>query len=353
MANTVMAQHSATSLAWSYPDGLYLYGQFLLYQRTKDPKLLAYIQSWADHYIDSTGHINNTFGSLDSTQPGVVYLALYQQTGQTKYKNAATQIETRLEHSNYPRVDGALQHATSRPSQLWGDGTFMATPFLARYENLIGDKGIARNDAINNLLIYYKHLNRGNGLLWHAYDAAAKQSWVVPGTNHSPETWCRAMGWFSMATVMVLDATPADTPGRSQVITNFQTLAAGIKKYQDPKTGRWFQVVDKGNMSDNWTETSCSSMFTYSLSRAAQAGYIDASYQSVARVGYLGPNGDGKGGVLGKISLDSSNHVVLTDISIGTNVGDYAYYIGRTRATNDFHGLGSFMIMNEQLRGTT
>ena len=93
-------------------------------------------------------------------------------------------------------------------------------------------------------------------------------------------------------------------------------------------------------------------MFTYALSRGAQAGYIDASYQSVARTGYLGPNGDGKNGVLGKISLDSSKHVVLTDICIGTNVGDYAFYIGRPRATNDFHGLGAFLIMNEQMMRT-
>lgn len=38
--------------------------------------------------------------------------------------------------------------------------------------------------------------------------------------------------------------------------------------------------------------------------------------------------------------------------SNGTNVGDYAYYVARTRATNDFHGLGAFLIMNEQLRTT-
>ena len=64
MAKTVMDQHSATSLSWSYPNGLYLYGQYLLYQRTQDPNLLKYIQSWADHFIDSSGHISNSFGSL-------------------------------------------------------------------------------------------------------------------------------------------------------------------------------------------------------------------------------------------------------------------------------------------------
>ena len=57
--------------------------------------------------------------------------------------------------------------------------------------------------------------------------------------------------------------------------------------------------------------------------------------------------------VVGRISLDSAGHTQLAQICIGTNVGDYAFYIGRPRATNDFHGLGSFLIMSEQLRRTT
>jgi len=177
-------------------------------------------------------------------------------------------------------------------------------------------------------------------MLWHAYDASASQSWVVHGTNHSPESWCRADGWFAMSSVMVLDATPAGTPGRTQVLTHLQHLAAAIRTDQDPASGRWFQVVDKGTQKGNWTETSCSSMFTYTISRAVQQGYLDASYKTVATRGYAG--------VLQRISNPATPHLI--DICIGTNVGNYAYYIGRTRATNDFHGLGSFLIMNEQLR---
>jgi unsaturated rhamnogalacturonyl hydrolase len=358
LIDSVMAAHSATSLSWSYPNGLYLYGQYLVYQRlpASNPKkaaYLSYIRAWADHYIDANGHLTNSFGSLDSTQPGVVYLALYEQTKLTKYKNAALQIEQRLEHSTYPRTsDGALEHAVARPNQLWADGTFMALPFLARYENLIGDSGIARADAIKNLRLYFSHLKRSNGLLYHAYDESATQSWVVPGTHHSPESWCRAIGWFGMASVMVLDVTPVGAPGRSTVISNLKLLAAGIKTFQDSATGRWFQVVDKGSRADNWTETSCSSMFSYTISRGVENGYLDASLKPVADKGYAGPKLDGKGGVLAKISLDSAGHTQLTDICIGTNVGDYAFYIGRPRATNDFHGLGSFLIMSEQLRRT-
>ena len=55
-------------------------------------------------------------------------------------------------------------------------------------------------------------------------------------------------------------------------------------------------------------------------------------------------------GVLQQIALGSDNRTNLREICIGTNVGDYSFYIARPRATNDFHGLGAFLIMNEQLR---
>lgn len=42
--------------------------------------------------------------------------------------------------------------------------------------------------------------------------------------------------------------------------------------------------------------------------------------------------------------------VNLATISVGTNVGNYSYYVNRTQATNDNHGLGAYLIMFEQLR---
>ncbi len=350
MVNSTMATSTPGTIGgWSYPVALYLYGQYLVYQRTHDAKLLAFIEQWADRFVQSDGTISNSFSSLDSMEPGLVLDMLYSATHLAKYKTAATTIYNRLEGGSYPRTsDGGLWHATSRQHQLWGDGTFMALPFLVNFGALVGSstqRSTAYTDAINQLIIYNKHLQDPNGLLYHAYDESGTQSWVVPGTNHSPETWCRATGWYSMASVIVLDTVPTTQANRSQVITILQRLVTAMKKYQDPATGRWFQVVDKGSRSDNWTETSCSSMFTYAISRAVEKGYVDPSFKSVATAGY--------NGVLQRISLDSSKHTQLTEICIGTNVGDYAFYIGRPRATNDFHGLGSFLIMNEQLRRTT
>ncbi|MEV6415560.1 glycoside hydrolase family 88 protein [Kribbella sp. NPDC051718] len=341
MVDSTMARYTPSSLGgWSYTNGLYLYGQYLVYQRTHNPKYLAYIKSWVDRFVDSSGNIDNSFGNLDSMLSGRLLVILHHETGQERYKIAATKIRNRLK--TYPRTaDGGFWHATSRQHQLWGDGVFMVNPFLAEYGREFGDSAYTNKETVDQLLTYASHLQRSTGLLRHAYDESHTQSWADPSTGQSPEVWCRAEGWYGMAAIDVLEVIPANQPHRAELLQVLAKLIAAYKTYQDPATGRWFQVVDKGGRSDNWTETSCSSMYTFVISRAVQRGYVDASYNAVAQRGYQG--------VLAKLSLGSDARTNLKDISIGTNVGDYAYYIARDRATNDRHGLGAFLIMNEQL----
>ncbi|MFH9548354.1 glycoside hydrolase family 105 protein [Streptomyces sp. NPDC017435] len=328
---------------WSYPVGLYLYGQYLTYRRTHEPRYLAYIKSYVDRFVHDDGTIDQNFNSLDSMQAGRLLVILHHETGQDRYRKAARKIRDRL--NSYPRTsDGGFWHAdtSSRAHQLWSDGVYMVNPFLVEYGAEFGDTAYANDEAARQLSVYGRRLQVPNGLLRHAYDESKTVSWADPQTGLAPESWCRAVGWYSMAIVDVLDALPARHARRPQLLGILRNLAAGLERYQDPVSGRWFQVIDKGSRSGNWTETSCSSMFTYALSRGAQQGYIDAHYQSVARSGYEG--------VLARISLGPDGRTDLTDISIGTNVGDYDFYVARPRETNDFHGLGAFLIMNEQLR---
>jgi unsaturated rhamnogalacturonyl hydrolase len=342
VTSTMKRYTPATVGGWSYPVGLYMYGQYLVYKRTHNPAYLSYIKAWADRFVDSSGHINQSFDSLDSMEPGRVLVALHHETGDIRYAKAAAQIRARL--TTYPRTsDGGFWHATtaSRAHQLWGDGTFMLNPFLVEYGQEFGDTAYADAETVEQLTVYGDHLQQPSGLLRHAYDESRTASWSNPATGLSPEVWCRADGWYGLAIVDVLDKTPAGQPGRARLLGILGNFAAGIERYQDPVSGRWFQVVDKGTQAGNWTETSCSSMFAYTLSRAAQQGYIDSHYATVAQKGYHG--------VLQRMSVGSDGLTNLSAVSIGTNVGDYAYYIARTQATNDFHGLGAFLIMNEQL----
>jgi unsaturated rhamnogalacturonyl hydrolase len=344
MVNSTMARFTPSTIGgWSYPVGLYLLGQYYVYKRTGNAAYFTYVRQWVDRFVASDGSIGQSFNNLDSMLAGRLLLVMYSETGQAKYRTAAQKIRTRF--NTYPRTtDGGFWHSTSdsRAWQLWSDGVFMSMPFLAEYGKVVGDSTYAWDEATKQLVVYASHLQQPNGLMKHAYDEKRVQSWADPTTGLAPEFWCRAIGWFGMATVQILDVIPANHPRRAALVDIVRNLVRGFATYQDPATGRWFQVVDKGSRSDNWTETSCSSMYTYTIDKAIEKGYVDASYQPVADRGYQG--------VLNKISLGGDGRTNLTDISIGTNVGSYSYYIGRTRATNDFHGLGAFLIMNEQLR---
>ncbi|MGW1913096.1 glycoside hydrolase family 88/105 protein [Streptomyces sp. NPDC002076] len=345
VVDSTMARYTPAGIGgWSYPVGLYLYGQYLVYRRTHDPRLLSYIKAYVDRFVHSDGTIDQSFSSLDSMQAGRLLVILHHETGQDRYRKAAQRIRDRL--NSYPRTsDGGFWHAdtSSRAHQLWADGAYMVNPFLVEYGREFGDSAYTNDEAAKQLSVYGGHLQVANGLLRHAYDESRSASWSDPATGLAPEHWCRAVGWYAMALVDVLDAIPADQPRRPQLLKILGKLATALEKYQDPASGRWFQVMDKGSRPDNWTETSCSSMFTYALSRGVQQGYLDPHFRAVAQRGHQG--------VLARLSVGADGRTNLADISVGTNVGDYAYYVGRTRATNDFHGLGAFLIMNEQLRG--
>ncbi|MEV4056394.1 glycoside hydrolase family 88 protein [Amycolatopsis sp. NPDC049688] len=324
---------------WGYTLGLYLYGQYLFYKRTGEKKYLDYIVAWYDRFITDSG-ISNSFNNLDSMRSCQMLPLLYAETGRKKYKTAADQLRKRF--PSYPRTsDGGMFHATSKVGQLWGDGVYMAQPFLALYGAAFGDGDYCFEESAKNIVVYFSHLREpAKNLLYHAYDEDGSESWASGSGHHSKYHWARAIGWFGMATIDILEVLPADHPRRPALIDVVRFLAAGYQRYQDASTGRWYQVVDRGGDSKNWLETSASSMYTFTMARGVQRGYLPSSYQAVADKGYAG--------VLRKVSLGSDGLTNITDICEGTNVGDLSYYYGRARKTNDFHGLGAFLIMNEQ-----
>ena len=345
--STMKRYPTAESLkGWGYAKSLYLYGQYLVYLRTKDRRYLEHIKAWIDLHVDEQGTINRPINALDYMLPGNLLLILYKETGQEKYKLAAAHI--RKTFDTYPRTkDGGFWHANtkSREWQLWADGVFMSMPFLVRYGRMFGDSAYANDEATKQLLIYYEHLNNpATGLLHHAYDESGAQAWADPVTHRSAEFWCRAIGWYAMTLVEVLELLPKQHPKRAALVAVLQQLVKAFERYQDKQTGLWYQVVDKGHVPGNWLETSSSSMYTYATWMAVERGYVPKRYKAVALKGYKG--------VLTKLSIGPDGLTNLVDICEGTNVSDLAYYFARKRNENDFHGIGAFLIMNEQLRAS-
>ena len=83
-------------------------------------------------------------------------------------------------------------------------------------------------------------------------------------------------------------------------------------------------------------------MYSYIIDVAVKRGYVSKRYATVAQHGYEG--------VMSKVSIGDDGLVIIADICEGTNVADLAYYYGRKRPLNDPHGLGAFLIMNEEFR---
>lgn len=327
---------------WGYPYGLFLMGQFLVYKRTGNKQLLDYIIGFVDSHIDANGKPDLDIKTLDNVLCANLLVRLYEETHQQKYKNAATAF--RRVFDTYPRTtDGGFWHANNgtRDWQLWLDGNYMAVPFLLRYGRAFGDDKWANAEAVKQLTVYHSHLKSDRfGLLYHAYDESGKADWADPKTHHSDFFWARAMGWYGMAIIDTLDVIPHDQPGRADLIQILKELVVGLEHFQDPKTGLWFQVVDKPELPANWLETSCSSMYTYIMSVGVKRGYLDKHYRAVAKKGY--------DGVHSRLTLGADGLTNIEGICVGTNVGDLAWYLARPRETNDFHGLGAFLLMNEE-----
>jgi unsaturated rhamnogalacturonyl hydrolase len=120
------------------------------------------------------------------------------------------------------------------------------------------------------------------------------------------------------------------------MLTILTSLAAGLKANQDASTGLWYQVVDQGSKSDNWTETSASGMFVYALKVAVNRGYIDSSYSAVADKGWTG--------LQTKVTTDSIGPVINGAVpGMGVQTS-YSGYVGQGKASNSAHGLCAILL---------
>lgn len=95
-----------------------------------------------------------------------------------------------------------------------------------------------------------------------------------------------------MALIEVLDALPENYTRRQEVIDLLQKDLDAVIKWQDKKTGLWYQVMDapyhKSSVGDNYLESTCSSMFAYVLLKAWNKGYLGTKYRDAGIKAYQG-----------------------------------------------------------------
>ncbi|WP_456276437.1 glycoside hydrolase family 88/105 protein [Bacillus sp. AK128] len=339
LCDTVMNTYTPAELPpasrWHYHQGVFLCGMLSLWEQTKDEKYFQYTKDYVDNLVDDYGNFYFSRDELDSIQAGLLFYPLYKETGEEKYKLAAEKLR-----NLYPTLnktsEGGFWHKDKYPYQMWLDGLYMGGPFALHYAREFQEPDLV------DMVIHQEKLMRKNtkdektGLYYHGWDEKGQQPWVKEETNTAPEFWGRALGWYGLAVIDMIDLLPENHPKRLEWIGVIQDLVLSLTKFQDEETGLWHQIVDKGSNEENWLEASCSCLFLYTIAKAVRKQYVDEEYTTLVKKGF-------EGLIENKI-IETEDSAVLKDICIGTSIGVYDYYINRDRSENDLHGAGAFVL---------
>ena len=334
---------------WSYENGVVLKGIEQLWERTGNGDYLRYMQKQMDFFISEDGSVRgydlDEYNS-DHVTPGRICLTLYAVLGKEKYKKAADLMRSQLK--THPRTkEGGFWHKKIYPNQMWLDGLYMVEPFYAEYSQIFKEDNW--NDIANQFVWMEKHARDAKtGLLYHGWDESKEQKWANPQTGQSPHFWDRAMGWYAMALVDVLDYFPKTHPRRAELISILQRTAEALVKVQDTE-GVWWQVMDRAGDKGNYREASGSNMFVYALAKGVRLGYLDKKYTAHAERGYAGilkhfitDNADGSVNLEKTVSVSGLGGKPYRD-------GSYDYYLSEKTRQNDLKGVGPFIMASVEM----
>lgn len=333
-------------LKWDYCHGLELQAMLDVYDTYGNDKYFNYALAYADTMTNSDGTIvtyRPTELSLDRINSGKFYFRIYEQTKNEKYKKALDLLRSQLNHQ--PRTEeGGFWHKKIYPHQMWLDGIYMASPFYAEYAYR-NNRPQDYRDVIQQFLVIARHTyDPVNDVYRHAWDESKKMPWADKVTGQAPHSWGRAVGWYAMALVDVLDFIPKHESKRDSLLMILDKVASQIERLQDKKSGLWYQVLDRSGDTGNYLESSVSTMFVYTLLKAVRKGYLDERYLKVAGKGY-------RGIINNFIEVDKNGLVSITRACAVAGLGgkpyrsgDYDYYINEKIRANDAKAVGPFIM---------
>jgi unsaturated rhamnogalacturonyl hydrolase len=337
----------------AYPSGKWDYANFLFVSsllgidaRLGEPRYRPFAQQSLDSFLDQDGRAIHAFiledYNIDNVAPGRALFQLHAATQEPRYRHAIEILRQQLK--THPRTsEGGFWHKKRYPHQMWLDGLFMASPFYAQYGRVFNEAA-AFDDVAEQIKLVDKYTyDQKTGLFFHGWDESRTQPWADKTTGTSPNFWSRAIGWYAMALVDVLDELPANHSARPEIVAIFKKVADGIVKYQDASSGLWWQVTDQGSRKGNYLEATASSMFVYSLAKAINQGTVSRDYLPAVLKGYesivrtfIKTNATD-----GSVSLTQCCKVA--GLGYGRD-GSFEYYISEPIVDNDAKGTGPFIL---------
>ncbi len=350
-ADSVIKRRAPKSAEWHYENGVILKAIEQVWLKTGDSRYWDFIKETLDRFITPDGEIL-TYSlveyNFDLVNLGKLLFPVYRQTGDPRYKRAIDLLREQIRWQ--PRTtDGGFWHKHIYPYQMWLDGIYMASPFYAEFGRTFNEPAAFDDVAHQIILIEKRTRDVKTGLLYHAWDESKKQRWADPETGRSRFFWGRAIGWYAMAIVDDLDYFPPAHAKCGEIIAILQRLVDALEKVQDQSTGAWYQILDLPDRPGNYLEASATCMFAYAIAKAIRKGYLDQKHLATAQRAYQG--------ILDRfIQVDALGLVNLHWTCGGAGLGgtpyrdgSFEYYIGERIVTNDYKGVGPFIMASVEM----
>ena len=320
------------------------YSQFTWAQSFAKPWFLS-IQNYGNNFYSG---VATSGGSLDDLNAVKLYLPLRELTksggtfeDNNTYSNTATALNKAItglkEHNTKYRIKdenilakkaghdvlGGWWHKKAYENQMWLDGAYMGSALFAELVNYSGKK--TNIDSSNDWDLIVKQLTILHEMCWNSDDMLPYHAFAADGgTNetshsntwyglshsepyvfHSASYWGRAVGWYFLALVDILEqmqkANIASTDTKFTTLKGYlEEIAGGLKARQDQATGGWYQILDENGTYSassyngksytktyNYIESSATALFTAAYLKAIRKGYLDETiYKTVAVNGY-------------------------------------------------------------------
>lgn len=232
-----------------------------------------------------------------------------------------------ISNKQFRLQDGTLARNRPQDNTLWLDDMFMSVPALAQMGKYTGNVKYF-DDAV-------KQVNQFSGRMFNKEKGIYMHGWVQSMVDHPEFHWARANGWAVMTLVELLEVLPKDHPGYAGVLTQLQAHIKGLAKYQDG-TGFWHQLLDR---NDSYLETSATAIYTYSIARAINRGYVDK--MTYAPMTLLAWNA-----VASKVNEKGQ----VEGTCVGTGMGfDPAFYYHRPINVFAAHGYGPVLLAGAEV----
>ena len=342
---------------WSYVMGIEMEGMLDTYEHYKEGNnaILDYLKEYPAKMIDEKGNITGykyEDFNLDNVRTAKFILRMHNLFPTKGTEKALKTLFKQLQ--NQPRTkEGVYWHKAIYANQVWLDGIFMGLPFYCNYAvQTMKPKKAEKylNDAVDQMVkTDYRTYDEKTQLWKHAWDETHQQFWANKEDGKSQHCWARALGWYVMAMTECLDAMPENYARRQEVIDLLNKAMKSVVKYQDKKTGVWYDVLDVKS-DKNYLESTASSMFAYVLLKGYRKGYLSEEY---LKAGVKAYNGILKQFI--KVNADKTISLTRCCAVSGLGPGPYVkkpnykrdgsfeYYMSEPIRDNDAKGVGPFI----------